>query len=314
MPDTAKPDTAMPGGAAPDPRLGRWIRENDPANARVVLVGFPSDEGVRRNGGRPGAAEGPDAIRQALFKLTPDALHPEPFAALLAATADAGDVDVTGDLEQDQERLAGAVAAVLRRGAFPIVLGGGHETALGHALGYVRAERPVRLVNLDAHADVRPLKEGRAHSGSPFRQALQDPSGLVRRYDVAGLQPYAVAADHLAFVRAQGTALFADETTPARVAHLLDGRPGDAPALLTLDLDGADAAQAPGVSAPTPAGLGAALYLHVAQYAGRSPAVSSVDVCELSPPHDEGGRTAKLAALCVWHVLRGLAGRPGFLD
>ena len=303
----------MPDRAALDPRLGDWIRDADPERARVVLIGFPSDAGVRRNGGRPGAAGGPAAIRRALFTLTPDALHPEPFAALLAQTADAGDVEVTGDLERDHERLADAVAAVLGRGALPVVLGGGHETAFGHALGYVRAEQAVRIVNLDAHADVRPLKDGQAHSGSPFRQALAHPSGLVRRYDVAGLQPYAVAAEHLAFVRAHGTALFADETTPARVGTLLDGRPDDPPALFTLDLDGADAAQAPGVSAPTTAGLPAALYLHAAHYAGRSPHVASLDVCELSPPHDEGGRTAKLAALCVWHFLSGLAARPGFL-
>ena len=30
---------------------------------------------------------------------------------------------------------------MLAAGAFPIVLGGGHETAYGHFLGYVRAGR-----------------------------------------------------------------------------------------------------------------------------------------------------------------------------
>jgi formiminoglutamase len=297
-----------------DPRLGGLIGPNDPSEARVVLIGFPSDEGVRRNGGRPGAADGPGAIRQALHKLTPDARHPGPFRAVLACTADGGDVEVTGDLERDQERLADTVAEVLERGAFPIVLGGGHETAFGHALGHVRAGRRVRIVNLDAHADVRPLKAGRAHSGSPFRQALEHPAALVRRYDVAGLQPYAVASEHLAFVRIHGLAVFADETTPDRIASLIDGMPGDPDALLTLDLDGADASQAPGVSAPTAAGLDASLYFSAAYLAGRHRAVRSMDVCELAPRYDEGGRTAKLAALCVWHLLRGLAQRPGFLD
>ena len=297
-----------------DPRLGDWIGENDPVTARVVLIGFPSDEGVRRNGGRPGAAEGPSAIRTALFKLTPDAAAPEPFARILRETADGGDVVVTGDLERDQERLADAVASVLRRGAVPVVLGGGHETAYGHALGYVQAGRPIRLVNLDAHADVRPLKSGQAHSGSPFRQALEHPSGLVRRYDVAGLQPYAVAASHLAFVRQHGSAHLAADTDAALLARLIEGSAGDPPALLTLDLDGADAGQAPGVSAPTAAGLDASLYLETAFYAGKAVSVGSMDVCELAPVYDEGGRTAKLAALCVWHFLRGLAARPGFLQ
>jgi len=33
------------------------------------------------------------------------------------------------------------------------------------------------------------------------------------------------------------------------------------------------------------------------------------DVCELCPPHDRDGQTARLAALTVWEILRGLAGR-----
>ena len=31
----------------------------------------------------------------------------------------------------------------------------------------------VAVINIDAHFDVRPLKEGRAHSGSPFRLLLE---------------------------------------------------------------------------------------------------------------------------------------------
>lgn len=31
----------------------------------------------------------------------------------------------------------------------------------------------VGVINIDAHLDVRPLKDGKAHSGSPFRQMLE---------------------------------------------------------------------------------------------------------------------------------------------
>jgi formiminoglutamase len=34
---------------------------------------------------------------------------------------------------------------------------------------------PIGVINLDSHFDVRPLKEGKAHSGSPFRQMLINP-------------------------------------------------------------------------------------------------------------------------------------------
>ena len=49
--------------------------------------------------------------------------------------------------------------------------------------------------------------------------------------------------------------------------------------------------------------------LDVMGFAGRHPRVRLVDVMELCPPHDEGGKTARLAALGIWHFLAGLARR-----
>src|SRR4051812_24066268 len=61
---------------ADDPRLGEMVEfwQGDLAAlrpGRAVLVGFPQDEGVRRNHGRPGAAEAPQEIRRWLYRLTP---------------------------------------------------------------------------------------------------------------------------------------------------------------------------------------------------------------------------------------------------
>lgn len=58
---------------ADDPRLGSIItnydetvggNNNNNKSPTLVLLGFPCDEGVRRNGGRVGAAGGPDAVRK----------------------------------------------------------------------------------------------------------------------------------------------------------------------------------------------------------------------------------------------------------
>src|SRR3954452_18537801 len=62
-------------GDPEDPRLGdvveRWHGgEPRPRPCQPVLIGFPSDEGVRRNGGRPGAAAAPNAVRRQLYRLT----------------------------------------------------------------------------------------------------------------------------------------------------------------------------------------------------------------------------------------------------
>ena len=302
------PDIPAPDTAEDDPRLGRWLAANRTAEgARVAIVGFPSDEGVRRNGGRPGASAGPEAIRRALYKFTPDAERFDAFTGLLDLTADLGDVPVTGDVEADQQRLGETLAPLLAEGVVPIVLGGGHETSFGHFLGYVGAGRDVAILNWDAHADVRPLKEGRAHSGSPFRQALEHASGRCHRYHVAGLQPHSTARAHLDFVEARGTAVWRRDVTEARVRSLASGL--GQRTLATFDLDAVDAAAAPGVSAPNVGGLSADRWLYAAYAMGCSPHVASMDVVELNPAFDLDGRTARLAALTMWHFLRGLSRR-----
>src|SRR5262249_8765321 len=109
-------------------------------------------------------------------------------------------------LEESQQALGEVVAAILVSGSIPIVLGGGHETAYGHYLGYVAASLSVGTLNLDAHLDVRPWTDGRGHSGSPFRQALDPPERPLpgRCYVCLGAQPPAVSREHISYVQQKG--------------------------------------------------------------------------------------------------------------
>jgi formiminoglutamase len=299
----------VPATTADDPRVGHLLgtRLARGARPRVVIAGFPVDEGVRRNGGRAGAAEGPAAIRRHLYGLTPDAFAPERFVELLGATSDAGDLVSSGDLERDQASLGEAVGDWLAGGTFVVLLGGGHETAYGHFLGYVAAQRSVSILNWDAHADVRDLRGGLGHSGSPFRQALEHPSRRCASYSAAGLQAHSVAAAHLRLVASRGSFTPAAELTLENVARPFAGL--DSPAYVSFDLDAVDQAFAPGVSSPATGGLEPAVWLRAAFLAGATPAVASADVVELCPRLDRDDQTARLAALTVWQILRGLAAR-----
>jgi len=295
----------LPATAEDDPRIGHLLGPSE--RSWVTLVGFPSDEGVRRNGGRPGAAAGPAEIRRWLYRMTPDASSTR-FTRLIEHTHDLGDVAVTGALEADQEALGAVVAEELASGRFVVVLGGGHEVAYGHFLGYARRGAGVEILNWDAHADVRPLAGGRAHSGSPFRQALEHPSGACRRYTVAGLQPQSLASAHRVFVEAAGgQAILRHQVgTPTPLA-LLDAIEHDA--LVSFDLDALDQSIAPGVSAPATDGLDLQVWLRAAEEAGRCRRVFSIDIAELNPALDRDGQTARVAALTVLRFLRGLASR-----
>lgn len=282
-------------GAPDDPRIGDHLSQSDSlAEGGVAIIGFPVDVGVRRNGGRPGAAGGPAAFRAAFARLTP-----LPF---IERSIDLGDVN-SDALEAAQDALAQVVEAVLRAGGVPLVIGGGHETAFGHFLGCLAASGSLDVLNWDAHADVRPLIDGRGHSGSPFRQMIEHDAGT--RYIVAGLLEHAVADEHVRYVRASGgKTFFRGETAPAKVYGLLDR-----PTMVSFDLDAVDGAWAPGVSAPAVGGLSVDEWLRAAHLAGTNEFVRSADIVELNPAFDLDGQTARLAALTAWTFIRGLAGR-----
>ena len=59
-----------------DPRLGECVEfwNGGPLSlspGQPVVIGFPQDEGVRRNFGRPGALQAPSEIRHWLYRLSP---------------------------------------------------------------------------------------------------------------------------------------------------------------------------------------------------------------------------------------------------
>ena len=313
MPDLTPTPVNAPDTTKDDPRLGHLLNstEREATDASAVLLGFPVDQGVVRNGGRPGAADAPDRLRQWLYRMTPDARRHGAFVDLLRHMVDLGDLSTEAtdaSLATMQSNLGAVLAPHLQRRRVPITLGGGHETAYGHFLGYVKAERDVSILNWDAHADVRPLPDGQPHSGSPFRQALEHASGRCRQYTVAGLLPHSTAPGHLHFIdEHDGHYVWNEDLSREAVNRLYDR--ATAPLMVTFDLDALDQTHAPGVSAPAAGGLSQNLWLHAAYQAGRSPKVTSIDVVELNPNVDVDDRTARLAALTVMEILRGLTDR-----
>lgn len=63
-------------------------------------------------------------------------------------------------------------------GSVPFVIGGGNDQSYPNVSALMAAccqgSSSIGVVNVDAHLDVRPLKQGKVHSGSPFRLMLED--------------------------------------------------------------------------------------------------------------------------------------------
>jgi len=291
-------------------RLGERVGVADaagtlPEGTRVAVLGVPEDVGVRANLGRPGArrmwrtflprflnmqsnafldgahvaiAGNVDVrdVRRSVRGVDPGTGGPKARTAALAALRDA-----TARID---ERVAHVVEGLRRQGAVPVVVGGGHNNAFGVLAGCARARgAPVGCVNVDLHADLRPL-EGR-HSGNGFTAARA--AGHLGRYAVLGLaeafamqaivdaiarDPETVAVTFESMLRGQSTLA---SMAAAGVAHV-----AGAPATLELDLDAV--AQAP-ASAAAASGFTAAEFRAIAMRVAAGINLQAVHVAEGAP-------------------------------
>ncbi|TNE72124.1 hypothetical protein EP331_07915 [bacterium] len=273
-----------------DIRLFSLISQEIQTQTKIVLIGFPVDEGVRRNGGRAGARFAPDAIRSNLYRWVPQ------IGLVAGFIADVGNIDCENlSLDEAQHRLGDVVADCLEKGLFPIVLGGGHETAYGHFLAYTKRKTNVSIINLDAHTDVRDLKSGLGHSGSPFLQAMNHSSKALEAYHVIGAQRFAVAEHHADRVRSKGSIQWMGEEVRIPIT--------ETETYLTVDLDVIDQSEMPGVSATNPNGYSFSELKSLVKKIIKNKNLRSVDIVELNPLVDIQGMSGKRAAQLLYTII-----------
>ncbi|WP_194842663.1 imidazolonepropionase [Endozoicomonas sp. OPT23] len=292
----------------------RWHQQVQPytentSQGGVALIGFASDEGVRRNKGRPGAAKSPNLIRKALAPLPWNRKQP---------AWDAGNINCVGlDLETAYRDYANRITELLDSGCLPAGLGGGHEIAWGSFLGLANSaaktvtdnrDIKIGIINFDAHFDLRQPEQGPS-SGTPFWQIHQhcQQTGIPFHYFCLGVSD--CSNTEALFKRANdlGVIYHTDrEMTYERMEQIREELGCYIDQMdhiyLTIDLDVFPASQAPGVSAPASRGVGIEIIEPLLELIRNSGKISLVDIAEYNPNHDIDQRTAKLAARLM-HLL-----------
>ncbi len=282
------------------------LKIKDDSTRKVGILGYSSEEGVIRNQGRTGTIEGPSAIRKMLGSV---ALHlPENLPIL-----DYGDIfTLDQDMEASHKLISKTTYDLLKTNHFPVLLGGGHDLAYAHgrgALNYVKEKgEKLGIINLDAHFDIRPLVNGKGHSGSAFLQlAEENPNDF--NYLALGIQRAAnpkslfeavekLKANYLVMEQFR---LHNWEYIEEQIIWFLDSVNK---VYLTIDLDGFSSAFAPGVSAPSPMGFNPQIAFKVFELIVKSKKLICLDVVELNPQYDQDNATARLAARCVEYLVR----------
>jgi formiminoglutamase len=283
-----------------DKRLGEVVRFDEAAyqDADVVILGCPQDEGVRRNGGRVGAAAAPDEIRRCFYKLTVNHLeHLRLF--------DLGNTLIQPTLEETHEAQRRIVTQVSHDNKTLIVLGGGNDCSYPDCGGLAQAWGDVLAFNVDAHYDVR--ADIPCNSGTPYRQLLEE--GIVKPsqfYEMCS-HPFANSPTYTRYLRDKGAHLLPlKEVRAGGVAQIFEGilKEHKAPAVFWgIDMDVVRASDAPGVSAPNPIGLTGEELCEIAHVAGSDPRSRLLEITEVNPTYDIDQRTCRLAAVVMYSFL-----------
>jgi len=270
------------------PGQALWAQDEAQA-ARFRLIGVPFDGTASFH---PGSREGPLAIRAATHGL-------EDFSPALGRAVREGCLEDPGDLELPfgdagamLRATEAAVAGAAGDGRTPIVLGGEHLVTLG-ALRALRSQGPFAVVQLDAHADLRDAYLGEALSHASVMYHAQELLGPERVLQFGVRSASAEEYGRARFLR--------EDASPGAFAEALE-RIGDLPLYLTIDIDVADPACAPGTGTPEPGGWTAREVLEAVRFFASRPLVGA-DVVEVLPSRDPAGITALLAAKCLREIL-----------
>lgn len=255
--------------------------------AAIRLFGLPTD--INSSFER-GAAAGPAAIRAALWSERGNlACEAGLEIGSDIALIDDGDLPLTEDTAADDAAVVRHVALIHSSGEVPLALGGDHAVTLPLVAAVAAHHGPVNILHFDAHPDLYADFAGNPRShASPFARIME--GGHAKRLIQVGIRTLTRHCREQADRFGVEILPMAD-FTPANVPLL------ERPLYISIDLDGIDPSEAPGVAHPEPGGLTVREVLAVLR-AQTAPIVGA-DIVELNPMRDRGDVTAILAAKLV---------------
>lgn len=283
---------------------------------KLSIIGMPMDLGQMRRG----VDMGPSAIRYAGIN--------ERLKPLFDEIQDLGDIaigreEVVVDKESNLRNLdlvaeksallAEKVDEAIESGAFPLVLGGDHSIAIGTLAGVSKHYKNLGVIWYDAHGDLNTAEtspSGNIH-GMPL--AISIGLGHSSLTDIGGYSPKVkpeniviIGARSLdegekALIKERGIKVYTmheidrmgmTKVMEETIAYLKDKTDG---VHLSLDLDGLDPVEAPGVGTPVIGGISFRESNLAMEMLEEARLITSAEFVEVNPILDDKNKTASVA-------------------
>ena len=258
--------------------------------ADVVIVGVPDES--KSHAKRKGASRGPDSLRQAsnesgFFERNGKLIPVCPILGKISNKLifDYGNVP--------RENLQKLITDLVANNKIPIVIGGDHSitSTVLQAAGDIHGK--LGLFYFDAHPDF--VSSTTDYYGS----VLTDSSRWIDFSKSMLIGTRAAEPEELDNADSVGleviTPIDVAKLGISQVANKLQAKGYNNKRYVSIDLDCADPAYAPGVSLPSPCGLSSIDLVYLVKLVVNS-GIVGIDIVELSPDFDLNNMTANLAA------------------
>lgn len=167
-------------------RVGQHLQNQNLGSAKFVLIGVNENVGPQANLGRTGSENAFNAFLKVFLNsqyYKGSSIENLAFLGVIEQRSKAvNPSDASALVEELDTLLLTILKDYIKQGQIPIVVGGGHNNALP-LMRWAASFRKLSVVNIDAHADLRPTEK--RHSGNSFSFALQE--NLLVNYGVFGL-------------------------------------------------------------------------------------------------------------------------------
>jgi arginase len=292
------------------------VKEEYKEMKKLSIIGMPMDLGQMRRG----VDMGPSAIRYAGVN--------ERLKFLFEQIDDLGDIAVgrpeviidpdtnLRNLELIAEKtsqLAEKVDEVIKDGSFPLVLGGDHSIAIGTLAGVARHYENLGVIWYDAHGDLNTAEtspSGNIHGmplaaslgiGHPLLTEIGGYSPKVKPENIVIIGARALDDGEKELVKEKGIRVYTmheidrlgmTKVMEEAIEYLKDRTDG---VHLSLDLDGLDPNDAPGVGTPVIGGISYRESHLAMEMLAESELVTSAEFVEVNPILDDKNKTASVA-------------------
>ena len=260
--------------------------------SKAVILGCPFDGTASF---RPGARFGPPAIRRASWGI-------ETYSPYLkkdlteVSLHDMGDLELAlGDKKEAFRWIGKALQKILRSRKFPILLGGDHLITLPVIEEVLRVYPDLRLIHIDAHADLREDYLGETLSHSTVMRKILNGLGRGRLFQI-GVR--SGTKEEFQWAKELRSAVSINRPSLRNLVRRLHGKP----VYLSLDLDVIDPSLLPGVGTPEPGGLTFREFLSLIQSL-QPLRVIGFDLVELTPDYDPTQVSAVTASVILREMI-----------